>query len=278
MLQASQETTEPGRQLNAHTAGGHGRGQTSQTQVTNSNQLPTHVLTVPQQPRPASGNTRNAHVSNVRGADCDQVFNIKPNAGTFSVIPDYRPGHHSSMPDHMHQGHSGLSHGSHVGHHVDSRMDSHPGTFRVQETNCSNRHNGYRGKHHPSPANMTHFGHGMTNGTGQSGASSSGESSGGVSRRASAFQVHVLHGDQEMKVCHAEHAFAKSDASLHSFGRPSMTAISVFRICFPFQCRHWMQQGTVIDPILQQLLKSNLLGCFAALAKGKSHGTSNLAR
>ena len=243
MLQASQETTEPGRQLNAHTAGGHGRGQNSQTQVTNSNQLRTHVLTVPQQPRPATGNTRNAHVSNVRGADCNQVFNIKPNAGTSSVIADYRPGNHSSMPDHMHQGHSGLSHGSHVGHHVDSHMDSHPRTgrpFRVQETNFSNRHNGYRGKHHPSPANMTHFGHGhgMTNGTGHSGASSSGENSGGVSRRAPAFQVHVLHGDQEMKVCHAEHVFVKSDASLHSFGRPSMTAVSVFRICFPFQCRH----------------------------------------
>ena len=37
-----------------------------------------------------------------------------------------------------------------------------------------------------------------------------------------------------MKVCHAEHVFAKNDASLHSFGRPSMTAVSVIGICFHF--------------------------------------------
>ncbi|KAL0046180.1 hypothetical protein WJX82_005053 [Trebouxia sp. C0006] len=53
--QASQETTEPGRQLNNHTAGTQGRGQNSQAQVTNSNQLRTHVITVPQHPRPATG-------------------------------------------------------------------------------------------------------------------------------------------------------------------------------------------------------------------------------
>jgi hypothetical protein len=209
VVQASQETTEPGRQLNNHTAGGQGRGQNSQAQVTNSNQLRTHAMTVPQHPRSATGNMRNTHV---RGANCNQVFNVKPNAGTSSVIPDYGAGHHSSMPDHMHQehqGHSGYSHGSHVGHHVDSHMDSHmsshmgshPGTFHVQETNFTKGHNGYRGKHHPSPANnITNFGHGMTDGTGHSGASSSGDSSGEVGRRAPAFQVRVFHGDQEMKV------------------------------------------------------------------------------
>jgi len=257
VVQASQETTEPGRQLNNHTAGSQGRGQNSQAQVTNSNQLRTHVITVPQHPRPATGNMHNAHVSNVRGANCNQVLDVKPNAGTYSVMPDYRPGHHSSMPDHMHQGHSGYSHGSHVGHHVDSRMDSHmgshtgshPGTFHVQEIKFSNRHNGYRGKQHPSPANnMTHLGHGMTNGTGHSGASSSGGSRGGVGRRAPAFQVHVFHGDQEMKVCHAEHVFAKSDASPHSFGRPSMTAVSMFGICFHFNPGNGCSKAPSLTP------------------------------
>ncbi len=35
-----------------------------------------------------------------------------------------------------------------------------------------------------------------------------------------------------------------------------------------------MQRGTLIDPVLQQLLKSNLLGCIAALAKAKPHVAS----
>lgn len=66
-------------------------------------------------------------------------------------------------------------------------MDSHPETVRVQETSFSNMHNGYRGNYHPSPANMTPFGHGMTNGTGHSGASSSGERSGGGEKAGTCF-------------------------------------------------------------------------------------------
>ena len=39
-----------------------------------------------------------------------------------------------------------------------------------------------------------------------------------------------------------------------------------------------MQQGTLIDPILQLLLMSNLLNCIAALAKANPHVASYLAR
>ncbi len=138
---------------------------------------------------------------------------------------------------------------SHMDGHMGSHMGSHPGTFHVQGTNFSNRHNGYRGKQHPSPANnMTHLGHGMTNGTGHSGGSSSGDSSEGVGRRAPAFQARVFHGDQEMKVCHAEHVLAKSDASLHSFGRPSMTAFSVLGICFHFRAGNGCSEAPSLTP------------------------------
>lgn len=230
MAQASQRTSEPGKQLNNNTAGLHGRGQNSPAQATHVNQLRTHVMTIPQHPQPGSSNIRNAHVSGVRGADCSQIFSMNPNAGTHSVMQGCKPGSHNSMPGHMHQGHSGYSHGSHAGHHMGSHMDSHmnsqPKTFQVQETNFSSGHNGYRGKFHPAN-NMTHFSRGLTDGTSSSGASSSGDcsgdgasssgdGSGGTSRRAPAFQVLVLRGDQEMKVHHDQHLLDKSESSMHS--------------------------------------------------------------
>ncbi|KAL0030505.1 hypothetical protein WJX79_000051 [Trebouxia sp. C0005] len=78
---------------------------------------------------------------------------------------------------------------------------------------------------------MNHFSHSLTDGASSSEASSSGDGNGdgdsssgdgrrhgggGVSRWAPAFQVHVLHGDQELKVRHDQHLFHKSKASFHS--------------------------------------------------------------
>jgi len=276
--------TEPGQQLNNHTAGLHGRCQNSQAQAIHVNQLRIPVVTIPQHHQPATRNTHNAHVSGVRDADCNQVFSMKPNASTYSAMQGCRPGSHSSMPGDMHQGHCGYSHGSHAGHHMDSHMDSHPATFHVQETNFSSGQNGYRGKFHPSSANnMTHFGHSLTDGPSSSGASSSGDGSGdgasssgdgsgGVSRRAPAFQVNVLHGDQELKVRHDQHLFDKSEASLHSFGRPSRTALSMFGICFHSNdgngCSKSQTLASFAAVAVPQM--SNPLCRFAAVAKAKS--------
>ena len=237
-MQASQSLREPRKQLNNHTAGHQGWGQNSQAQAMHVNQLRTHVLTVPQQHRPAISNTCNAHVSDITGADCSQIFSMNSNASTHSVMQRRKPGGHSSMPGHMHQGNSGYSHASHAGHHMgrhmDCHMDSHmgslPKTLHIQKTSFSSGHDGYRGKLHPAN-HMTHFTHGLTDGTSSSGASSSGDGSGDgasssgdgggdgsgvLGRQAPAFQVHVLHGDQELKVHQDKHLFDKSKASLHS--------------------------------------------------------------
>ena len=212
--------SEPGKQLNNHTAGGHGSGQNSTAQAIHVDQLRTHVLTVPQQRRSATNNTRNMHISGVRGADCWQVSSMNPNSGTYSAMQGHKPGGHNSMPGHMYQGHSGYSYGSHAAHHMGNHMNSHSATFQVQESILSNGHNSCRGKSHPAN-HMTHLSHTSSSeasssgdcsrdgasssgdGAGSSGdgAGSSGDGSGGVGRQAPVFQVRVFHGDQEMKVC-----------------------------------------------------------------------------
>ena len=234
VMQASQRTTEPREQLNNHTAGLHCRGQNSQAKANHVNQLCKPVMTPPQHHHAATSNTRTVHVNGVRGADCSQVFRMNSNADSYSMMQGCKPGGHSSIPDHMQQGHNGHSRGSHAGQHMGSHMDSHMDSqskpFHVQETNFSSGHNGYRGNLHPANK-MNHFSHSLTDGASSSEASSSGDGNGdgdsssgdgrrhgggGVSRWAPAFQVHVLHGDQELKVRHDQHLFHKSKASFHS--------------------------------------------------------------
>lgn len=116
------------------------------------------------------------------------------------------------MSGHMEQLHGGYNNATvsvcHIG--------GNPGNGN--ENYYSRGHNGHRNEYHPSPgSNMNQYGGGLGNNNGRGGASGGD----GVGRRVCTFQVHLLNGEQELKVCHVVHVRDNRDPSLDSISKLS---------------------------------------------------------